>query len=200
LSVAATFADASRRAASARLAALGCAVDERLLLSVNGLRGAWVDGLVSVLGEWGVYAFPAAMLALALARPAAFAAMARDGWLAWLLAFFVAEILLKPLVGRPRPTALPELLAQLRVLGPVPPARSLSMPSGSAAMASAGAVWLWRHGRSRALGWGAVVTAAAISVGRVVAGLHWPSDVAAGGALGVVLALAVERYGRWAAR
>ncbi len=64
-----------------------------------------------------------------------------------------------------------------------------SFPSDHATAAFAIAVAIWL--RSRRLGWAALALAAALAVGRVVVGAHYPSDVAAGAALGSVAALAL---------
>jgi hypothetical protein len=55
----------------------------------------------------------------------------------------------------------------------------------SAALAIAVAIFL----RSRRLGWVALAMAALVSVGRVVVGTHYPSDVLAGAAIGTLSAL-----------
>ncbi len=98
------------------------------------------------------------------------------------LALGVAQVI-SHLVERPRPYAGHAI--HLFV------ARSAdaSFPSDHATAAFAIAVAIWL--RSRRLGWVALVFAAALAVGRVVVGAHYPSDVAAGAALGSAAALAL---------
>ncbi len=98
------------------------------------------------------------------------------------LALGVAQIV-SHLIERPRPYA--GHVIHLFV------ARSAdaSFPSDHATAAFAIAVAIWL--RSRRLGWAALVLAAALAVGRVVVGAHYPSDVAAGAALGSIAALAL---------
>jgi diacylglycerol kinase family enzyme/membrane-associated phospholipid phosphatase len=84
------------------------------------------------------------------------------------------------------------------VLDPVPVVRRLerqpittSFPSGHSASAAAFAAGVALESR----GWGAAVAplAAAVAVSRVYTGVHFPSDVVAGAALGVGAAFAVRR-------
>lgn len=171
-------------------------MDERLLLAINGLRAPWLDRILGPVGEWGLYAYPIALLAyVAVRRDRAAGRIARDGVLAYLAALFVAETIVKPLIARPRPTAIPALLEQLEVLGSVPSARSLSMPSGTATACAAGALWIAMRLGPRA-GIPAIALALVASLARLYAGIHWPSDVAAGLALGAVVAWAVDRMSR----
>lgn len=180
------------RVAFARVAREIAIVDETLLLFVNGLRTPWLDGALGFLSSFGVYAFPLFMLfALSQGWRTQLRAVL-DGWLAWFVAAMSAEEIVKPLVARPRPTADEGVRALLHVLGRVPSPSSLSFPSGTAAAAFAGAVWI-------TLRWGprpgvpALVLATIISLSRVYVGVHWPSDVLAGAALGGLVAYGLER-------
>jgi membrane-associated phospholipid phosphatase len=172
-------------------------VDEALLLAINGLRSPELDAIFGPIGDWGLYAYPALLLVLLAIRRRPAAPTARDGIFAWLVALFVAESVLKPLIARARPTALPALLERLAVLGTVPSARSFSMPSGSATACAAGAAWIWIR-----LGWRAGLPAAlfalVVSLSRIYAGIHWPSDLLAGLAIGALIAAALDRFSRWA--
>lgn len=167
-----------------------------LLLWVNDLRAPWLDPLVRFLTEWGLYAFPLALVvALAIRRTREEARTLRDGWLTFLLSLFVSESVLKPLVARPRPTAVESLRAQLEVLGTVPPASSTGMPSGTATACMAGATWIaLRYGPR----WGAaaVVLALVLSTTRLYVGVHYPTDLVAGWLVGALTAIAVDRFAK----
>ncbi|MDQ3037632.1 MAG: phosphatase PAP2 family protein [Myxococcota bacterium] len=172
-------------------------MDAALLLAINDLRSPALDAILGPLGEHGFLLYPAFLVGLLVLRRRAVATTTRDGLLAFLLALFVAELILKPIVARPRPTAIPELLAQLEVLGSVPSARSWSLPSGSATACAAGATWIgsrlgWRAGLP------AGILAALVSFARLYAGLHWPTDIVIGAALGIAIALGVARFTAWA--
>jgi undecaprenyl-diphosphatase len=167
-----------------------------LLLLVNDLRAPWLDPLVRFLTDWGLYAFPLALLGtLAIRRTRDDARTLRDGWLTFLLSLFVSESVLKPLIARPRPTAVEALRAQLEVLGSVPPAASTGMPSGTATACMAGATWIaLRHGPR----WGAAAVALALllSTTRLYVGVHYPSDLVVGWIVGALTALGVDRLAR----
>jgi membrane-associated phospholipid phosphatase len=107
--------------------------------------------------------------------------------LAWLgvgLAVAVLPELLKAVIARPRPTLWPWLL----------PTTGSSFPSGHAVAGTAfypllGWLALRARGRGRAgyaLGLG---VGAFVGVGRLYFGVHWPSDVLAGWAIGMALSL-----------
>ncbi|MBP6898103.1 MAG: phosphatase PAP2 family protein [Pseudacidovorax sp.] len=100
------------------------------------------------------------------------------------------------------------LFVQLRPPGVLPPEQlhvigdplvHLAMPSGHA-LAAVAFVWVVLHTRrcsaaQRALLWG---MAAAVALSRIAVGAHWPSDVLAGAALGLVAAaLSLRAAQRW---
>lgn len=174
------------------------ALDEALLRWVNGLHGPALDAGARWLAEWGMYVLLALLVALALrTRARRDGALARDGALVFFASLFIAESVIKPIVQRPRPTADDALAAALHLLGARPPAHSYSCPSGTASVCLATAVYVW-------LAWGprvgapAVAFAALVSLSRVYAGVHWPSDIAAAALFGAGLAWCVRRLSRWA--
>jgi undecaprenyl-diphosphatase len=171
-------------------------VDEAILFAVNGVRSPALDPVASFLTDWGLYAFPLALLAVfAAQRTKDRGRQLRDGWLAFLLSLFVSESIVKPLVHRARPSSVEALAERLHVLGSAP--SSSGFPSGTATACAAGATWI-----AIQFGWRAGVAAWAfavlVSLTRLYAGVHWPTDLLAGWAVGALVAIGVDRFSRWA--
>jgi membrane-associated phospholipid phosphatase len=110
-------------------------------------------------------------------------------WLAVGVGAAVLPELLKALVGRPRPTLWPWLI----------PTSGYSFPSGHAVAGAAlypllGWIVLRPRGRAGAGYALGLAVGLFIGLGRVYAGVHWPSDVLAGWALGTALSLGAVRW------
>lgn len=104
---------------------------------------------------------------------------------------YVASEALKMLFAQPRPCTRWPIAAEC------PPAGDWSLPSNHATLAFAAAVVIaFAAGRSW-VSWAAVVLAVLVALGRVVQGVHYLHDVAAGALLGLVatagVALAVDQ-------
>jgi len=153
-----------------------------------------VFGMISGLGDG---------LAVALACSVLMLVHARAGGTA-LAAFALSGLLtqaIKHLLDVPRP---PAVLEQVHVLGAA--LQSHSFPSGHATSDGVmiAAVLLWRGPRD-APAWALATLYLAAAIGRVYGGVHFPSDVAAGLAIGVVTMLLCWRglaglpWSRWRA-
>ncbi len=101
-----------------------------------------------------------------------------------LLALGIAQVITN-IVQRPRPYVAHPGDAHLFISAS--PDYSFPSDHATAAFAIAMAIWL-RHRRA---GWVALLMAATVSFSRVVVGAHYPGDVLAGAALGVLAALAL---------
>ncbi|MGI5135792.1 bifunctional phosphatase PAP2/diacylglycerol kinase family protein [Streptomyces sp. CA-106110] len=164
------------------------AADCRLFESVAARHWPGADPLLpglSRVANHGVLWFATAAAVAAARTPRARRAATR-GVASLALASATINTIGKRTVRRPRP-----------VLDPVPAVHRLkrrpittSFPSGHSASAAAFAAGVALESR----GWGAVVAplAAAVAVSRVYTGVHFPSDVLAGAALGVGAAYAVR--------
>jgi membrane-associated phospholipid phosphatase len=144
--------------------------------AMKGLTDAGAHGLVWI--AVGVVA------AVWLRRPLAFLVL-----LAAVFASSAADNVLKSAIGRARPP-----LADARVHPLIALPHDSSMPSGHATMAFAGAVVLAAVlPRAR---WALLGLAAGVALSRVYLGVHYPSDVIAGGLLGA----AIGGVGVWVLR
>ena len=103
------------------------------------------------------------------------------------VASFAANTLIKPLVGRRRPDIERTHLA--RRIGTRP--WTSSFPSGHSASAAAFATGAALE--LPAAGWVLAPLAAAVAYSRVHVGVHYPSDVVTGSAIGVAAALLIKR-------
>lgn len=168
------------------------ALDAGGLAAAHGWRAAWLDALAL-----GITWAGSLLVLLPLAIAYAWHQSRRDGWR---LASFVPTALLattalahlsKDLVLRPRPELFPPLAAM--------PADA-SFPSAHAMQASAVvmAILLRPGARPGVAAWlaGAALIAA-VAASRVYLQVHFPSDVLAGIAAGVLLVLAMRALPIW---
>jgi undecaprenyl-diphosphatase len=144
-------------------------------------RASWLLGVA-----W--FCVPLVVLAAAwhLARRERREALA---WVAMGAAAAILPELVKALVARPRPTLWPWLI----------PTSGYSFPSGHAVAGTALYPFLgWLALRPRGLGRAGYALGLAVGVfvgvGRLYVGVHWPSDVVAGWAIGTALSLAAVRW------
>ncbi|MBQ8184777.1 MAG: phosphatase PAP2 family protein [Lachnospiraceae bacterium] len=112
-------------------------------------------------------------------RPAGFAVLA-----ALLIHELVNNTILKNLVARPRPFLVCEELVPL-----ISKPSSYSFPSGHTSSSFAAAMALYL-GTSKKAGIPALVLAALIGLSRIYVGVHYPTDVLAGAALGIAAGFA----------
>jgi len=162
--------------------------DERLAQALQRpvVSSAWVRRLALVLAHSGDgwFWFPGLALAAWWSRGASRAALVHT--LLTLLAVALVVTLLKHLVRRPRPQS-----PWGNIYRKTDPH---SFPSGHAARGAALMVLAWVYLPSP---WAALVSLWAVGLAwsRAAIGVHYPSDVLAGGLLGVLLALGSLAFG-----
>jgi membrane-associated phospholipid phosphatase len=167
-------------------------MDRRLFHALNGIaaHGHVVDATVRFVASYGVLVFPAALAALWLApgnHPHLVRTAAVAGAAASLLALGVNQVL-NHVVDRARPYVGHHVHLLLARSG------DASFPSDHTAVAFAVAVAI-AFVRPR-MGAALALAGAILGLSRVIAGVHYPTDVLGGAAVGSVAAAALW----WAAR
>lgn len=167
-------------------------MDKSLLLWINhGWANPWLDTFFTWISQRNSFAFPLLGLILLLSA----ARFRTDGVKLWLLLVAVVGIAdftgnqIKHLTHQPRPCYA--IAAQVRTPGftvPRPCGANLdAMPSNHATNFFAAAVFLTFILRTRWLSAALLVLALGVSVSRLYLGKHYPSQVAAGMALGTMV-------------
>jgi undecaprenyl-diphosphatase len=167
-------------------------VETDLLLWIHAQGRPALDGVARLAWALGALRFcaPAVLLLVAwhLRRGERREAVA---WVAVGLAAALVPELMKVAVARPRPTLWPWLI----------PTSGYAFPSGHAVAAAAfypllGWLALRARGRGRGrAGYGlGLAVGVFVGLGRLYVGVHWPSDVLAGWAIGAALSLGAVRW------
>lgn len=160
------------------------AIDKKIFLLINGLQGhPWVDHFFSFITLFGTFWLCAPLLTvtlLLLHRRRAVKALVMSYGIA--LSVSLIGQALKHTIARSRPTL--ELAESVKLLTRDPP-YYLSFPSGHAltAFIVLGLVWVI----DRRLFWPWAPFAFLVLVSRIYLGVHYPSDVVFGAALGFSL-------------
>lgn len=153
-----------------------------LLWIQENLRGAFTDWLfpaITFLGDKGLVWIVAAVVLLFFKKYRKWGLLVLA---ALLITTLAGEIALKNIIARPRPcTLFPEM--ELLISRP----SSYSFPSGHSASSFAAAVVLLKC--RKAFGIPALILAFFIAFSRLFLFVHYPTDVLAGAALGILMGL-----------
>ena len=170
-------------------------LDGQILLFIQEhIRCGALDGvmrLLSTLGNAGAIWIVTALALLFFRRTRRFGAACG---LALLLGFVVTNLALKNIIPRIRPY---DVMTSLNIL--VKPERSFSFPSGHATSSLAAGVALFLT-LPRRYGVPALLLGVLIALSRMYVGVHYPTDVLCGAAIGVAAALAAVRVARTSRR
>lgn len=161
------------------------AFDAGVLLWIQEhLRGGWLDPLISLytnLGEAGVLWILLSILLILFPRTRKAGVMTL---VAMALCFLANDLVLKPLVQRPRPFLSVEGLIPL-----IEPPGSFSFPSGHSCSSFAAMGTLLQMLKGPRARWGKVLVvllAVAMALSRLYVGVHYPTDVVIGSLVGLL--------------
>ena len=173
-------------------------LDHWLLLKINGLNAPWLDSTMYALTQ-GVYWLPLYILVIGFM-------IYKAHWKAISILLFLAIVivltdqlsasLIKPWVGRLRPSHNPELENLLHFVNNYK-GGLYSFVSSHATNAFGIATFLWLILRKKINWiWIMYLWAMVFSFTRIYLGVHYPSDILGGAVLGSILGLAVYKLGR----
>jgi undecaprenyl-diphosphatase len=166
-------------------------IDVELLSLFNHPGTPWLDGVMSAASNRGVLLAIAGLAAIYLWLKSPHRALAAVLLgLAIGAADLISVRLIKPAADRPRPCKVDPQ----RVAHPLGCGAGESFPSTHASdSAAAAAVFSWGAPRLSVLGVALVVL---VGISRVYLGVHWPTDVLAGWAVGALVGIALVAIAR----
>ncbi len=159
-----------------------------ILDAMQGLHGPWLDPVVATftrMGDSGALWIVLGLVLLGMRRTRKLGVAVL---VALVLGAIVTNLMIKPLLMRPRPCDVNTAVAML-----IPRPHGSSFPSGhtTAAFGAAAALWFARNPKAP---WGLTlgVTVAALLMGlsRMYCYVHYPTDVLAGAIVGTLAGLA----------
>lgn len=173
-------------------------LDKDLLLAINSWHTPWLDQLMMSLTN-GVYWLPLFILVIgAIIYNYRWSSVAIIGYLILVIVLTdqISSSLLKPLIGRFRPSHDPEIQDLVHLVNNYR-GGLYSFVSSHATNAFGVATFLFLSIRSRISWiWVMFIWAAIFSYTRLYLGVHYPLDIICGGLLGALLATLVVQLGK----
>ncbi len=162
-------------------------MDQTLFFTLNNLAGRWpwLDALGVFCAVYLLWIMLAGLIVLWFVKPraphrlAVFVAL-----ISAVVARFGVGTILKLLFARPRPYEFLPVRQLILESG-------WSFPSGHATFAFGLATGVYLYNRK--FGYLAYTGAILVSISRVFVGVHWPSDIIAGAAIGIITAYIINR-------
>ena len=170
--------------------------DVRWLLSVNHSEHQRVfDAILKPVAVYGYWAWLALLVFALIFDRRRGKLVFLLGVMAWGFSSYLGDTVLKPLVNHPRPSTVASVASNLRVLVPVPSSPSFPASAAMLSFAVAGVIAYFYSGWKR---WAALAAAALIGYSRIYVGVHFPSDVIGGAAIGLLVgAVGTSLQSRW---
>ena len=173
-------------------------LDKELLLLLNGWHAPWLDS-VMVFFTNGLNWLPLFLLVIGMM-------IYKLRWRTVAVLFFIAVVifltdrisagLIKPWIGRLRPSHEPDLAGLLHIVNGYK-GGIFGFVSSHAANAFGVATFLWLVLRKQIKWiWVMFIWAAIFSYTRIYLGVHYPFDILGGGVLGAIIGLLVYKLGR----
>ena len=164
-----------------------------ILRSLQNIHAPWLDFImtkITFLGDKGWFWI---VVAIALCCFKKTRRMGLTAMIAMILGLIIGNGILKNLIARDRPYWLDEGLRQSLLVKEL---ADYSCPSGHTQASFAAAVSIFLYNRK----WGAAALALAVLIGfsRLYLGVHFPTDVLFGAALGTLFALFARPIARYA--
>ena len=158
-------------------------------------QSALLDAAGIFFAEYAAYVW-AIILALVFMLPSEHKIKNRTAIIISIVAAFIARYVVKTAIvlSLPRPRPFLALSPVQPLIATLPWENMQSFPSGHAILFFALAASL--YGFNKKIGLWAFLFAAMISIARIYAGVHWPSDILAGAVLGVLTGWLVYRFYR----
>lgn len=155
-------------------------VDRSIVLFFQELRVEWLNPIMKSFSLIGNFGFIWILICLALIITAKYRKVGIAALISLALCFIVSNLIIKNLVARPRP--YDEIINLSRIIAAQ---NDYSFPSGHTCSSFAVAHTLFLTRKDK-YAWLYYILAGLIALSRIYVGVHYPSDILAGIAIGII--------------